>query len=116
MTEEIRELIEKETQYTVCDTCDGVGEIDYFCGHESWTICQACEGTGLILSSNKKDTSGYAAIPWGLRFRESDLGQAINCTKMEEYFHHDNPEMKSYLTDQINYWLDFHRAKHNVEV
>lgn len=57
--------------------------------------------------------SGYAAIPWGLRFRESDLGQAINCTKMEEYFHHDNPEMKSYLTDQINYWLDFHRAKHN---
>jgi len=61
-------------------------------------------------------TTGYAAIPWGLKFRESDLGQAINCTKMEKYFHHDNPELKTYLTEQINHWLDFHRAKHNTAV
>lgn len=52
MTKEIRELIEKETNYTVCSDCDGEGEIDYFCGHESSTYCHKCKGTGLILSAN----------------------------------------------------------------
>jgi len=57
MTKEIKELIEKKTKYTVCPSCDGEGEIDYFCGHESWTYCQKCEGTGLILSDNIRDNT-----------------------------------------------------------
>lgn len=56
-------------------------------------------------------STGYASIPWDLKFMESDLGQAINCTKMEDYFNHEQPELKAYLAEQINHWLDFHRSK-----
>lgn len=48
MTSEIKDLIESETDYKVCPTCDGEGEVSYFCGHYTETICSKCGGTGLI--------------------------------------------------------------------
>lgn len=48
MTDEIKQLIESNTEYRVCERCDGNGEIDVFCGHESWEHCGKCDGTGII--------------------------------------------------------------------
>ena len=40
-----------------------------------------------------------------LVFRETDLGQAINCTPMEHYFHVEEPHMIPILVNRINYWI-----------
>ena len=55
----------------------------------------------------------YVVLPDGLRFKESDLGQAVNCTKLEGILNHDDPELKTYITSAVNYWLRHHIKLHN---
>jgi DnaJ-class molecular chaperone len=38
----------------VCPSCNGEGEVDYFCGHESTETCHDCGGQGVIISLNKQ--------------------------------------------------------------
>jgi DnaJ-class molecular chaperone len=39
--------------FLICPSCDGEGEVDYFCGHESSSTCYDCAGHGVILSLKK---------------------------------------------------------------
>ena len=48
MTNEIKKLIEDKTEFRICERCDGAGEIDVFCGHESSDYCTKCDGAGII--------------------------------------------------------------------
>jgi hypothetical protein len=52
MTSEIETFI-KSQGFLVCPSCDGEGEIGYFCGHESTTNCYDCGGKGIIKSIEK---------------------------------------------------------------
>lgn len=53
MTNAIKQLI-KSSGALVCPSCDGEGEVGYFCGHETTTTCYRCAGKGVIKSLNKQ--------------------------------------------------------------
>ena len=53
MTKAIKELINSQG-LMICPSCEGEGEIGYFCGHESTTSCYWCGGKGIIKSLNKQ--------------------------------------------------------------
>jgi len=53
MTNAIIKLIES-TGALICPTCDGEGEVGYFCGHDSTTTCYNCEGNGVVKSLKKQ--------------------------------------------------------------
>jgi len=52
MTRFIKDFI-KSQNLLVCPSCDGEGEVGYFCGHESTTNCYHCDGNGMIRSLKK---------------------------------------------------------------
>jgi hypothetical protein len=58
MTPEIKKLIIANGAI-VCPECNGEGEIDYFCGHETTQYCHWCAGRGIVKSlkrqTQKKD-------------------------------------------------------------
>jgi tRNA-binding EMAP/Myf-like protein len=53
MTSEIREFI-KSQGMLICPSCEGEGEIGYFCGHETTSHCYDCQGRGIIRSLKKQ--------------------------------------------------------------
>jgi len=53
MTVEIKNLIASQG-FLICPSCDGNGEISYFCGHESTTNCRWCGGNGIVKSIQKQ--------------------------------------------------------------
>ena len=53
MTDSIRKLIESNG-LLMCPSCDGEGEVGYFCGHETTENCYMCGGQGIIRSLKKK--------------------------------------------------------------
>ena len=63
MTNEIRQLIEEKTGFRVCERCDGEGEIDVFCGHDSSEYCSKCDGAGIIKDQPLKDFSELVMTP-----------------------------------------------------
>jgi len=63
MTNEIKELIESQTAYRICERCDGEGEIDAFCGHESWEYCEKCDGAGVIKDEPLQSISELVMTP-----------------------------------------------------
>jgi hypothetical protein len=56
MTSAIKNLI-ASSGLLVCPSCNGEGEIGYFCGHESSTNCYLCDGNGIIRSLKKQKQS-----------------------------------------------------------
>lgn len=54
MTNKIKELIKNNTDFEVCGCCGGEGEVDYFCGHQSWESCRLCNGDGVTKKKSKK--------------------------------------------------------------
>lgn len=52
MTTAIKDLC-KSQGFLICPSCDGEGEVGYFCGHESSSICYKCAGHGIIKSLKK---------------------------------------------------------------
>ena len=52
MTDTIKSFIQSNG-LLICPSCDGEGEIGYFCGHESYSTCYHCAGHGIIRSLNK---------------------------------------------------------------
>ena len=56
MTKAIRTVIEKN-KLLVCPSCDGEGEVGYFCGHETTTECRWCGGKGVIRSTKRQKQS-----------------------------------------------------------
>lgn len=38
----------------ICPSCEGEGEIGYFCGHETTSHCYDCQGRGIIRSLKKQ--------------------------------------------------------------
>jgi DnaJ-class molecular chaperone len=52
MTDTIRKAI-LSSGFLICPSCDGEGEIGYFCGHESSSTCYFCAGHGMIRSLKK---------------------------------------------------------------
>jgi len=63
MTKEIKELIESETEFRVCERCDGEGELDVFFGHELCEYCGKCEGLGIIKNSPLQSFSELVMTP-----------------------------------------------------
>lgn len=53
MTSEIKDFI-KSHGMLICPSCDGEGEVGYFCGHETTSMCYDCGGKGIIRSLNKQ--------------------------------------------------------------
>lgn len=53
MTPAIKKVI-KQSGLLICPSCDGDGEIGYFCGHETTRRCYMCEGNGVIRSLEKQ--------------------------------------------------------------
>ena len=53
MTPEIRRIV-KNAGYLICPSCDGEGEVGYFCGHETTTTCHWCGGKGAVRSLVKQ--------------------------------------------------------------
>jgi hypothetical protein len=52
MTTSIKNLLLSQG-FLICPSCDGEGEIGYFCGHESSSTCYDCAGHGVIRSLKK---------------------------------------------------------------
>lgn len=61
MTNAIKKIIESGG-LLVCPSCDGEGEIGYFCGHESTTTCYKCEGDGVVFSTKRQKRSKKCQI------------------------------------------------------
>jgi len=61
MTSAIKKLILSKG-FLICPSCDGEGEIGYFCGHESTTNCYYCAGNGIIRSLNKQKQNEKCTI------------------------------------------------------
>lgn len=61
MTNTIKGIIEN-SGVLVCPSCNGFGEIDYFCGHESSRQCTMCAGHGVIHSTKKQRHSKKCSI------------------------------------------------------
>lgn len=61
MTSEIKNYI-KSQGHLVCPSCDGEGEVGYFCGHESTTRCSDCMGRGILKSLKKQKQSKECSI------------------------------------------------------
>jgi hypothetical protein len=47
MNKTIKKLIEN-TGFMVCHSCEGEGEVGYFCGHDTTATCDVCVGKGVI--------------------------------------------------------------------
>jgi len=61
MTNAIKKLILSKG-FLICPSCNGEGEIGYFCGHESTTNCYYCAGNGIIRSLKKEKQSKKCGI------------------------------------------------------
>jgi len=61
MRDSIKKIIES-TGLMVCPACEGEGELNYFCGHESTSDCYHCSGRGVIRSLNKEKHSKVCII------------------------------------------------------
>lgn len=64
MTRTIRNIVEA-LGLQICPTCDGEGEIGYFCGHETTTNCYMCDSAGVIRSQTKVKRSKKCDICHG---------------------------------------------------
>jgi len=53
MTPEIKKLIES-TGAVICPKCDGEGDLNSFCGHETTENCYWCAGRGVVKSLKKQ--------------------------------------------------------------
>lgn len=53
MTNSIKKII-KAKGLLICPSCNGEGEVGYFCGHETTTNCYMCNGNGVIKSLKKQ--------------------------------------------------------------
>jgi hypothetical protein len=53
MTNAIKQVI-ANSGLLICPTCNGEGEIGYFCGHETTSTCYDCQGNGIVKSLNKQ--------------------------------------------------------------
>ena len=53
MTSIIKNLI-KANNLLICPSCEGEGEVEYFCGHYTTASCSMCAGNGIIKSLNKQ--------------------------------------------------------------
>jgi len=49
MTDTIKQIVES-AGYLICPTCEGEGEVGYFCGHETTVTCKDCDGHGAVRS------------------------------------------------------------------
>lgn len=56
MTNAIKKIIES-IGLMICPSCDGEGEVGYFCGHESIRGCRMCASKGVIKSTKKQKHS-----------------------------------------------------------
>lgn len=64
MTIAIRNLIET-CGLLVCPYCEGEGDIQTFCGHESTETCRMCAGRGIIKSLKKQKHKKTCSICGG---------------------------------------------------
>jgi hypothetical protein len=53
MTPTIKSIVEK-AGFLFCPSCEGSGEVTYFCGHDVTSDCAWCAGHGIIKSLNKQ--------------------------------------------------------------
>jgi DnaJ-class molecular chaperone len=61
MTKEIKQFI-KSHGALVCPSCEGEGEVEYFCGHYTTNKCRNCAGKGLVASLKKQKQSKKCII------------------------------------------------------
>jgi hypothetical protein len=61
MTKEIKKFIESHGAL-ICPSCEGEGEVGYFCGHDTITKCSKCAGKGLVASLKKQKQSKKCII------------------------------------------------------
>lgn len=66
MTDAIKEII-LNSGFLVCPSCNGEGEVGYFCGHEISVTCKWCDGHGVIKSTKKQKRSKKCDICNGRR-------------------------------------------------
>lgn len=74
MTSAIKKLILSQG-LLICPACNGEGEFDYFCGHETTTDCYMCAGNGVVRSLKKQKHRKTCTICNG---RESGCGGCKN--------------------------------------
>lgn len=53
MNKIIQKIVE-ESGMLICPACEGEGEVDYWCGHDSTTACIMCAGKGVVRSLKKQ--------------------------------------------------------------
>lgn len=61
MTAAIKKLILSKG-LLICPSCNGEGEVGYFCGHETTIDCWDCDGNGIIRSKKKQKHSKKCPI------------------------------------------------------
>jgi len=61
MTKIIKSII-INSGFLICPSCDGEGEVGYFCGHDTSTYCRMCNGDGVVKSINMQRHSKKCSI------------------------------------------------------